>query len=104
MLHRAVNDVDSGFVHVISTAVNEVSNWNNSLVPVRLSRPGNVFPHRCGCTYPRKTTLSVGAGVHRARQCADGHGARCRSHGREHVHVRAHVRGCGDAYENESLS
>lgn len=43
MLRRAVNDVNSGFVHVISTAVNEVSNWNSSLVPVRLSRSGNVF-------------------------------------------------------------
>lgn len=75
-----------------------------------------ISPHRCGCTYPQKTTLSVGADVHHARQYADGHGARCRSHGREHVHVRAHARGCesepirvyahgcGDAYENESLS
>ena len=76
MLRRAVNDVDSGFVHVIS-AVTEVSNWNNSLVPVRLSRRV-IISHRCGCT-PRKTTLSVGAGVHRARQCADGHGARCQA-------------------------
>lgn len=38
MLRRAVNNLNCGFVHVISTAVNEVSNWNNSLVPVRLSR------------------------------------------------------------------
>jgi hypothetical protein len=100
---------------VISIGVNEVSNWNNSLVPVRLSRSGNVSLAGAE-SVPKETTVSVGAGVHRARQCADGHGARCQSHGREHVHVRAHVRGCesepiracvhgcGDAYENESLS
>ena len=41
------------------------------------------------------TRFSVGADVHHARQCADGHDAWCRSHAREHAHARAHVHDCG---------
>jgi formylglycine-generating enzyme required for sulfatase activity len=42
MLRRAVYDVNSGSVHVISTAVSKGSKWNNSPVPVRLSRSGHL--------------------------------------------------------------
>lgn len=60
--------------------------------------------------------VNAGADVHRARQCADGHGARCRCHAREHGHARAHVHvcepepihacvhGCGHVYENGNPS
>jgi hypothetical protein len=47
-----------------------------------------------GCMCTRKTTLSAGADVHRACQCADGHGARCRRHARAHGHADAHVHVC----------
>ncbi len=71
---------------------------------------------RCGCSRTWKTTLSAGADGHRARRCADGHGALCRNHGREYVHARAHAHGCesdpihardhdcGGVCESENLS
>lgn len=43
---------------------------------------------RINQTCTREPTLSAGAGAHRARRCADGHGALCRNHGREYVHAR----------------
>lgn len=68
------------------------------------------------CTREPTSSAGAGAGVHRARRCADGHGALCLNHGREYVHARAHAHGCesepihardhdcGGVYESENLA
>jgi len=62
---------------------------------MQILRP--LFSTSCDALLPHPSSplsggfMSAGADVHRAQQGADGHGARCWCHAREHGHARAHI-------------